>query len=272
MPILSVISGAYNLCDCFSFEKSVESILSQSFTDFEFIICDDGSTDKTYEILLRFAESDGRIKLLRNEKNLGLAATLNKCLSAASGEFIGRHDCDDYSAPDRFQKQIEYLKEHPEISILGTSSFLFDGFGVYDTLIYPRAVTDRDFLFNSPYQHGAVVFRASALREAGGYCAAKLTRRAEDYELFMRMQKYAKGENLPEPLYYFLEDEKARKRRKFRYRIDEARIRYRGFRSLGLLPSGLAYVIKPLIVGLLPRKFLEMLRKRRRQKQREKAE
>jgi glycosyltransferase involved in cell wall biosynthesis len=85
MPVLSIISGAYNLENCFSFKNSIESILSQSFTDFEFIICDDGSSDGTYEILSEYARGDSRIVLLKNEVNLGLAATLNKCISVAKG-------------------------------------------------------------------------------------------------------------------------------------------------------------------------------------------
>ncbi len=266
MPILSIISGAYNLENCFSFKKSIESILSQSFTDFEFIICDDGSSDRTYELLSQFAERDSRIILLKNEKNCGHAAALNKCIEVAKGDFIGRHDCDDCAAPDRFEKQIAYLRQHPEVGMLGTWAYLFDREGIYDTVSFPREVGNKDFLFGSPYQHGSLVFRSEALRASGGYTVSKLTRRAEDYELFMRMQRTVKGENLPEPLYCFLEDEKALKRRKYRYRIDDARIRYRGFKGLGLLPGGFPYVIKPLIVGLIPGFLLKRLRKKRRQR------
>ena len=253
---------------CFSFKKSIESILSQTFTDFEFLICDDGSSDNTYQILTEFAKIDSRIVLLKNEKNLGLAATLNRCIEESRGKYIARHDCDDYACADRLEKQVRYLEEHPEVGMLGTAAFLFDESGVYDTVTFPRKVTNNDFLFNSPYQHGSMVFRREALTDAGGYTVSKVTRRTEDYELFMRMQKTVKGENLPEPLYYFLEDEKALKRRKYRYRIDEAKVRYRGFKSLGLLPRGILYVIKPLIVGLIPMKLLAKMRKKRRAKQR----
>ena len=219
MPVLSIVSGAYNLENCFSFKNSIESILSQSFTDFEFIICDDGSVDRTYEILSEYAERDSRIVLLRNEKNLGLAQTLNNCISVAKGEFIGRHDLDDYSAADRFEKQLTYLYEHPEVGLLGTAAYLFDGDGIFDTVRFPKTVTTTDFLFNSPYQHGSVVFRSEVLKTAGGYTVSKATRRTEDYELFMRIQLFARGENLTEPLYHFLEDDRALKRRKYRYRI-----------------------------------------------------
>lgn len=266
MPRLSIISGAYNLEGCFTFIKSIESILNQTFSDFEFIICEDGSSDRTYEILSEFAKKDKRIVLLKNEKNSGHAAALNHCLEVASGEYIGRHDCDDYAAPDRFEKQIAYLDAHPETDILGTAAYIFDKNGVYDSVIFPRYVEKKSFLFTSPHQHGSVIFRREALFTAGGYKVSKETRRNEDYELFMRMHAFAKSENLPDKLYYFLEDEKALKRRKYRFRIDEAKVRYRGFKQLGLMPRGFFYAVKPLIVGLIPAFLLQALRRRRRKK------
>lgn len=264
MPILSVITGAYNATRCPHFEKSVTSILEQSFSDFEFIICDDGSTDETYERLLQFAKKDGRIKLLKNEKNEGLASTLNKCLSVATGTYVARHDCDDYSAKERFEKQIAYLEAHPEVDLLGSAAHLFDETGVWGLESFPRRVKNEDFLFTSPYKHGAVMFRKEALMKAQGYRVVKETRRTEDYDLFMRMQAFCKGENLPEALYYFCEDAAAKSRRKYRYRIDEAKIRAKGFKALGLMPKALPYVVKPLIVGLIPSALLSRMQNKRR--------
>ena len=260
MPRVSIISGAYNMSGCYSFEKSVKSILDQTFSDFEFIICDDGSTDSTREMLSEFQKTDPRIKLLKNEKNIGLAATLNRCIEEACGEYIARHDCDDYAAPDRIEKQIEYLDTHTDVSVLGTCAYLFDENGVWGEMSFPAEITKKDFLFCSPHQHGSVVFRKSALIEAGGYRVAKETRRTEDYDLFMRMHTFAKSANLPEKLYYFCEDKNTLGRRKYRYRIDEAKVRYRGFKLLGLLPRGIPYVIKPLIVGLIPARLLVWLK------------
>jgi len=260
MPKISIITGAFNIGNCYSFDKSIKSILEQSFTDFEFIICDDGSTDNTYELLKAFSETNERIKLLRNEENLGLAATLNKCIEAAAGEYIARHDCDDYSAPDRLEKQLRYMEEHPDVAVLGTFAYLFDETGVWGEMRFPTEITKKDFLFRSPYGHCSVVFRKKDLLEAGCYRVAKETRRTEDYDLFMRMFTFSKGANLPEFLCYFCEDKSALQRRKYRYRIDEAKVRYRGFKQLGLLPRGIFYVIKPLIVGLIPARLLGFLK------------
>ncbi len=260
MPRVSIISGAYNISACYSFEKSMESILGQSYTDFEFIICDDGSRDDTWDKLAAFAERDPRMILLKNESNMGLAAALNKCIEHASGEYIARHDCDDYAAPDRIEKQVEFLDAHPDIALVGSFANLFDEDGVWGEMKFPVEITRRDFLFCSPYQHGSVVFRREVLIKAGCYRVAKETRRAEDYDLFMRIATFAKGANIPEFLYYFCEDKNTLGRRKYRYRIDEAKVRYRGFKALGLLPRGIFYVIKPLIVGLIPRGLLRRIK------------
>jgi len=271
MPETSIICGAYNAASCFTFKKSVESILNGDYRDFELIICDDGSTDTTWEQLSEYAEADSRIRLIRNEKNIGLAASLNRCLSEARGEFVARHDLDDYSAPDRLTKQIAFLKENPDVSVLGCAAKLFDEQGVFGEERFPERIERRDFLFTSPFKHGSVVFRKDALLHAGGYRVSAETYRTEDYDLFMRMKLFCEMANLNEALYYFLEDEKALRRRKYKYRIDEAKVRYRGFRELGLLPGGIFYVIKPLIVGLIPNFLLKKLRKRRRNKKNEKS-
>jgi glycosyltransferase involved in cell wall biosynthesis len=264
MPSLSIITGAYNVAKCPHFDKSIRSILEQTFSDFEFIICDDGSSDETYSLLKQYADSDSRIILIQNEKNLGLVETLNKCLELATGKYVARHDCDDYNALDRFEKQVNYLEEHADVCILGSSAYLFDENGVWGTDIMPRKVESKNFLFNNPYKHGSVIFRREALLKAGGYRVAKETVRNEDYDLFMRMQAFCKGENLEEPLYFFCEDKLAQKRRKYRYRVNEAIVRYKGFKNLGLMPRAIPYVIKPLIVGLIPNRLLSRMKDKKR--------
>lgn len=257
---VSIITGAYNLENCFSFQRSIESILCQTYSDFEFIICDDGSNDRTWELLSEFSTRDNRIKLIRNKHNLGLAASLNRCLEYSSGKYIARHDCDDYSDITRLEKQLSYIRQHNDIGVLGCQSYLFDENGVWGKDKFPEKVTNKDFLFTSPYRHGSVMFRREALLKAGGYRVSKETYRTEDYDLFMTMQTFCKGENLGEYLYYFCENSSAKKRRKYRYRIDEARVRFRGFKKLGLFPSAIPYVVKPLIVGLIPPSVLDRLK------------
>ena len=167
---------------------------------------------------------------------------------------------DDCAAPERLEKQLLYMESNKDIGVLGTFSYLFDENGVWGKMQFPIEITKKDYLFCSPHQHGSVMFRKEVLVEADGYRVAKETRRAEDYDLFMRIHTFAKSANLPEYLYYFCEDKNTLKRRKYRYRIDEAKVRYKGFKMLGLLPAGMIYVVKPLIVGIIPARILMWLK------------
>lgn len=259
---ISVICSAYNMAEVFSFRQSIESILSQSVRDFEMIICDDGSHDSTRSVLESYASRDERIKIISNERNLGLAASLNRCIGLSRCEYIARHDLDDISHPNRFEKQLSFLEKNLDVALVGCGIYLFDKNGVHGKRELPRNVENEDFLFSSPYVHGSVMMRRSALLSVGRYRVSRITRRTEDYELFMRMQARFRGANLPDKLYYYLEDESARRRRKYRYRIDEAIVRARGFTTLGLMPRGIPYVLKPLIVGLIPDRLLRPMQKR----------
>lgn len=262
MPKISVITGAYNIENQLVFGAAMDSILNQTLSDFEFIICDDGSNDGTYERLIWLSVRDSRVKVLKSPRNEGLASALNRCLAVASGSFIARQDTDDLSSTDRFEKQVAFLNEHAEISFVGSNTELYDEKGVYGNRNFPTYPSAKDFLFSLPFLHGTIMFRRDALKNAGGYRAVKETLRTEDYDLLMRMYAMGmRGANINEPLYRFLEDNAAQNRRKYSYRIDEAKVRWKGFSSLGLLPGGFPYVIKPLIVGLIPLKVLRWLKR-----------
>lgn len=266
----SVLMGVYNPADTQLLRRSIQSVLAQSFGDFELLLCDDGSCPQVERLLVEIAGEDTRIRLLRNPTNQGLAHALNRCIREARGEYLFRQDDDDFSAPDRFQKQLAFLETHPEIDLVGCNLTLFDARGEWGTLTYPQCPVARDFLFLVPFMHGAVAYRAAAVHRLGGYSQEAFARRVEDSELFMRMYAAGcKGWNLQEPLYFYKEDAQAHRKRRYRYRLNELRVRYRGFASLGLLPGGWPYVVKPLVVGLLPMFLLNALKDRyyhRRQK------
>lgn len=263
-PKVSVISGVYNIGSLSVFPLAAESVLAQTAGDFEWILCDDGSTDNTREILDELAKADSRIRVIGNAANKGLAESLNHCLAHARGELIARQDADDLSAADRFRKQIEYLEANPQIGFVGSNVALWDHTGRYGKRVFPEFPQPKDFLFTQPFVHGALMFRRSALEAAGGYRAAKETLRAEDYEMLMRMYAAGiRGANIQEELYFFKEDEATQRRRKYRYRLDEAAVRWRGFQEIGLMPGALPYVAKPLVVGLIPVKLLKKLKKLR---------
>jgi glycosyltransferase involved in cell wall biosynthesis len=261
MPTISVIMSVFNTNDEEVLRLSIESILSQTFKDFEFIICDDGSTDGTYETLLKICKIDRRIILIKNKNNMQAAAARNRCISLSQGEYIAIMDADDFSAADRLQTQLEFLERNQEYGFVGSSAGLFDEKGIWGYRCYKKIPENGDFLFVLPFVHASIMFRKKALEAVNGYRVAKETIRTEDYDLLMRMYACGiKGVNLEGNLYFVREDYAALKRRKYRYRINEAFVRYKGFKALGLMPSGFLYVIKPLLVGIIPRGILNLLK------------
>ena len=262
MPEISVVMGAYNVGDKDLLEKAIESILKQTYKDFEFIICDDGSTDDTYKYLQEFASKDSRIVLIKSEKNNGLSHALNMGIEKAKGKYIARMDADDISALDRLEKEYNFLEQHNEYAIVATNVKLIDQDGkIIGKRLKPEIIKKEDFLFTSPITHPTVMMRKEALKSVNNYSEAKEALRTEDYDLWMRM--FAKGYKIytiQECLYYFREDDNCLKRRKYKYRLNEVVVRYKGFKALKLFPKGYLYVIKPLIVGIIPRGMLKNIR------------
>lgn len=256
----SVIMSVYNGCPK-QIEKAADSILSELQKDMELILLDDGSRENIRKSLVQLSKQDKRIRYLRNETNRGLAESLNRCLQAAAAPIVIRQDADDISLPGRVEKLLVCFEKFPEYDIIGSNTILFDETGPWGGMAYPEFPQKRDFLFCLPFLHGACAFRKEAVLRAGGYRGGKLTRRCEDFELLSRMYAAgSRGYNIQEALYAYREDAAAVKRRKYRHRVEEAAVKYLSFQKLGLLPGGLPYVCKPLIVGLLPQRVLEKLK------------
>lgn len=261
MSPISVIMGVYRpnhdmLTD------SINSVLTQETPKLELIVCDDGSEDETFEFLMKWAERESRLKILKHDKNRGLAAALNTCLDAVDGEYIARQDADDLSRPGRFAVQADFLNQNQDVGFVGCAIRLFDDNGVWTVKSFPKKPQKRDFLFAAPFSHGSLMFRSDLLKKYR-YMVKKFTRRAEDYELLMRI--YADGHigcNLTEPYYDYRDDGGLLSSMKYRYRIDAVVIRAKGFYRLGLYPVGIPYVVKPLVVGLIPVKILRLLKKK----------
>lgn len=179
--------------------EAVESILAQTFTDFEFIIINDGSTDQTAKILDGY--TDPRIVRLKNEKNVGLAASLNKGIAVARGDYIARMDADDICAPDRLKAQFNYLEKHTKVDVLGGAIEIMDRNGmVLSSLKFPETnpVIQWSFCYYCPIVHPAVMVRRQVLLDAGGY--RNVWPHAEDYDLWVRISKNAHFANLSQVL------------------------------------------------------------------------
>jgi glycosyltransferase involved in cell wall biosynthesis len=184
----------------FHVREAVESILEQTFTDYEFIIIDDGSTDSTADILRQFAQSDDRITV-HYQENRGLTASLNKGCKLARGEYIARMDGDDISLPDRLAKQVRYMETHPEIGVLGTWVEYIDESGkTYGQWRMPTqpALVGWSLIFGTCLAHPTVIMRSDVLESLHYYRPEAL--HVEDYDLWTRASFSTKLANLPEVL------------------------------------------------------------------------
>ena len=244
-PLISIIMGVRNGGS--RIMDAIQSIETQTYTNWEFIICDDGSTDDTYSKLLEYAKDKQNYKIIQNKTNVGLAATLNHCIEHCSGEYIARMDDDDLSYPDRFKKQVEYLQLHPETAFLSSSADIFDGEKIVSQRILLQNPTKKDLVYGSRFIHPATMFRASALKAVGGYRVCKDTVRGQDYDLFMRLYGAGYfGANLTEPLFRYTQDKANFKRRTFKARVGEMKIRIHGFKAMGVMCWAFPFVFKPL--------------------------
>lgn len=249
--------------DCL--RDSVLSIAKQSYQNWELIIVDDGSNNaELNEVLNGLTALDDRIKTIGYEENRGLAYALNVGLANARGRYIARQDDDDLSESDRLSRQVAYLEDHPDISIIGSNAVLYDGEGKWGKMDMPPNPAKNDFLWNSPFIHPSVVMRCDDLMKVGGYRVAKETARCEDYDLFMRLYAAGfKGVNLQEYLYWYQSDRGSSKYRPMNRRIEEALVRVRGFKALRLGFRAFPYVIKPLVIGLIPKSLYGAIQNRR---------
>ncbi len=258
-PTVSVIMGVRNGGK--GLASAIDSILVQTIQSLEFIICDDGSTDNTRQQIARYAADDGRILMICHDMNQGLAPTLNHCLHMARGRYIARMDADDLSHPQRLERQITYLENHPQIAFVGCLALLRRNGAIVGKRSFPEYPIVRDFYINQPFLHPTLVFRREALEAVAGYSENKHCILCEDYDLLLRLytEGYL-GANIQETLFTYTLPITAKGNRKIRHRWNEVVTRWQRFQELGLLPWVLPWVIKPLVVGLLPEGILSAVK------------
>ena len=261
-PAVSVLMSAYDP-DEKQLLAAVDSIIGQTFRDWEMLLYDDGSCEKGRRSIRKAASMDPRIRQVRGKKNQGLGHAMQALLPLAEGRYIARMDADDLSRPERFLRQYTFLSEHPGYQWVGSNAELMDGAGVWGARKMPRVPKKEDFLNYSPYIHPSVMFRREVLEACGGY---RPSRKGEDYELFMRLHAEGyQGYNLQENLFCYRENRKKCPHLDYVCQMEEVGIRYRGFRDLGILSvQTLPYVVKPLLVGLVPGETLAAVKQRTR--------
>ena len=254
--------GIYNCAA--TLQEALDSLYAQTFKDFELVLCDDGSTDNTYDIAKQNADDHPNIKLIKNEKNCGLNITLNNCLKLVEGEYIARMDGDDISLATRFEKEAKFLDEHPEFAIVSCPMIYFDEKGEFGRGKGGFAPTTNSFIFGTPHCHAPCMVRREAYIDVGGYTVDKKLLRNEDYNLWMKMYALGyRGYNLDECLYAMRDDRKATRRRNWIGRRNDMYAHWLACRQLHLPFLGYLYCLKPLILYLMPDSIYEYLHKRK---------
>lgn len=198
-PLVSVVMPAYKAEKYIA--AAIESILDQTFRDFELIIVDDGSTDGTLQIINMYSKADERIVVLKNERNLRVNRTTNKGIEAARGKYVAIMNADDISLPERLGKQVKFMEKHPEVGIVGGTMLIINEVGKVtgERHYYTQDKEIRKHIFRfSPFCHPTVMIRRAVLEKSGLY--DPYYESAGDYEIYFRIGLHAKFANLEDKL------------------------------------------------------------------------
>lgn len=253
-PRITVLMPVYN-GEAYLAE-SLDSVLCQTFGDFELLVVDDCSTDNTQKVLATYQSSDSRLRVVELPANRGVAIALNAGLACAVGEYVARADADDIQQPERLQRQVDFLDSHPVIGLVGARCGVIGGYGRQTLTRLERSyrslpTTDGDIRrllrADNQFVHSAVMFRRAL--------SASLTPvydpryRCEDYELWVRMATRTRLANLPDILVYRREHEASVTRRWTRRRAywERFRVQARAARMLGPSALGLLGMSRSLL-------------------------
>jgi len=194
-PKISIIMSVYN--DANNVSETIESALNQTFSDFEFIIIDDGSIDKTYHVLKLIQKKDKRIILLKNSTNVGLTKSLNKGIKISKGNWVARIDSGDLWEKEKLEKQIDFLKKNPDTILLGTQAKIIDeNYKIIRKTNYPTNDKNIRLSFlkgQNPFMHSSVIFK-------NGYYYNNKVKNTQDFELWCRLYFKGKLANLKQNL------------------------------------------------------------------------
>lgn len=247
-PLISIIIACYNAENYI--DLCLSSLLRQTYQNLEIIICDDASTDNSVGILDSWAKKDSRIRILRNQKNMYAAAARNRCIEVSRGDYLMIQDIDDYSKPDRIEKLIQAFRNE-NIDFVSSAMLIFDLDAGKITRIIDKKVeypTKYHFLWGLPFSHPSTMFTRECIKAVHGYRVAAETKRVEDFDMFMRLYAMGyRGKNIHDPLYAYRVDDDNIRRRNFEGRINEIKIRKKGYEELGMMPWALPFVYKPVL-------------------------
>ena len=253
-PKVSIIMGIYN-CEQ-TLEESIKSIINQTYDNWELIMCDDCSIDNTYKIAQKYKDIyPNKIKLLKNDKNMTLGPTLNKCIEYVTGKYIARQDGDDLSERYRLEKQVDFLEKNKDISIVGTNMVSFDESGYHGVHSLGESLGKEYYLKKGViFFHATILIRTEVMRKLNGYSTQWYAIQAEDYELWSRFIKEGyKGYNLQENLYYVRENIDTYKIKNIKRRLRGLVLKFKVNRRLNASISAYVYMLKDIVALFIPR-------------------
>ncbi|MBR3895392.1 MAG: glycosyltransferase family 2 protein [Clostridia bacterium] len=247
MPFVSIIMPAYNAER--TVKESVLSALKQTYSDFELIVIDDGSKDRTPEILRELAQSDARIRVLRNDPNVGVSRSRNRGIAEATGEWVAFLDSDDLWREDKLEKQLKLIEQYPDAALTYTASafILNDGSPMGYVLPAKERIGRRELLRHNLLSCSSVMARTDLLRE----CPFPGDRIHEDYFVWLTLLKkipYAYGVN--EPLLIYRLTENSRSGNAWR----STKMLFRTYRAVGMNPISAALHVPPYLLYVINKK------------------
>lgn len=255
-PRVSVVMGVFNGLP--HLERAIRSIAAQTFSDWEFVIIDDASTDGSAEVIERYAGQDKRIVFHRNMRNAGLGAVLRAGVAMARGELIARMDADDISVPQRLAHQVEFFDKHPATDVLGSHALdvTEDEVPVRERKVPATHERIVSLIWSCPIIHPTVMFRREAILAAGSYSAD--LRRRQDYDLWFRCVRAGlKFANIQQPLVHYLYSDETLRRNNLRSAWQQVKMGIKGCRLVNAPAVAYVATTLPLVEAMVPR-FLRM--------------
>ncbi len=256
VPLVSVILPVYNCED--TLNEAIDSIINQTYINWEIVVCDDCSTDNSFNVLKEYQRILGdKFILLQNEKNSKIAYTLNHCLKYAKGKYIARMDGDDRCKPLRFEKQVAFLEEHSEVDCVGTGCEVFDEFGVRGARVNKEYPDKKDIFRGVPFSHPTVMIRKSTYDKLGGYTVSRETLRAEDVDLWFRFWGLdCKGYNIQEVLLEYRERKADFSKRSLKAAIGTTKVFLKYYKVYGNGTRSLFLCTRPIISAIIPKRIM----------------
>lgn len=255
-PKVSIIMGIYNCED--TLNEALDSIVTQTYTNWELIMCDDCSSDNTFKVAKKYRDKyPDKIKLIRNDINLTLAPTLNRCIELVSGKYIARQDGDDISDKNRLIEQVRFLEENSEYDLVGTNMISFDSTGEKGVHRLRSNPTKNDLIkYGVTFSHATILIKTHVMKKLNGYSDKWYAVQAEDYELWSRFFEGGfNGFNLDKNLYYVREDMETYKRKNIKRRLRGFILRFRINRRLHAKAYEYIFFLKDVIALIIPRRI-----------------